>query len=449
MSQTQRTDPAAVWTGFAEARPRSAELSERASGSLVAGVNHNIRATRPFPLYFDRADGARKWDVDGNEYVDYSMGSASLLLGHLPKLGADALSGLTGIPATSHENEVEWAELVKSMVPSAERVRFVSSGTEATLLALRIARAYTGRDKVMRFRAHYHGWHDYVMVGYRAPYDGITSSGVPADLAGSMVAATEQPFGQIEAALAQGDVAAVILEPSGASWGTAPLADGLLQFLRDVTREHGTVLIFDEMITGFRWAPGGVQEREGIVPDMTTLGKILTGGLPGGAVAGRHDIMEMLRPGRPPEEPYAFHFGTFNGHPITAALGLATLREVATGRPGAAAERHAADLRSALGELLEATGIRGFAYGESSTFHVNLVPAGAPEGEPDLEGLVSIPAEIIERLQVELRSRGVDLMSYNGGVASASHGPDELDRAVSAFEGAFTELRDSGLVATR
>ena len=438
------------WGRFPEGRQRSAALFERASQSLVSGVNHNGRYTEPFPLYFARGEGAVKWDVDGNEYVDYQLGNAALLLGHRPDV-ADAAARLVGISSASHENEIEWAELVTSIVPSAEKVRFVASGTEATFLAMRLARAYTGRTKVLRFRGHYHGWHDYGMLGYRPPYDSCVSAGVPDAVADTVVVASEDSFEDVEAALATGDIAAVILEPSGASWGCVPLATGLLEFLRRVTLEHGVVLIFDEMITGFRFAPGGVQERDNVLPDLTALGKILTGGLPGGAVAGKAEILDLLRPRRPRDEPYAFHWGTFNGHPISAAVGIATLQEVATGAPGAAADRYAAAVRSALDELLESVGIQGFAYGESSTFHVYLASAGQPSSDdpPDRDALLAIPPVIIDTLHRELRMRGVDLISYNGGITSAVHGQRELDITVAAFDEAFRVLRDAGLVATR
>jgi glutamate-1-semialdehyde 2,1-aminomutase len=433
---------------YVAARQRSAQLFERASQAFVAGVNHNLRYTPPATLFFARGEGPAKWDVDGNEYVDYSMASAALLLGHRP-LQVDAAE-LVGIPAASHENEIEWAELVKSLVPSAEKVRFVASGTESTLLALRLARASTGRPKIVRFHRHYHGWHDSVMFGLRPPFDAPASAGVPGELAGTMCAVDERVFADVEALVAAGDVAAVIVEPSGASYGTVPLVDGLLPRLRDLTQRHGTLLIFDEMITGFRVAPGGVQEREGVIPDLTTLGKILTGGFPGGAVVGADAVLEALHPRTQQTGNHAMHWGTFNGHPVTAAVGKQTLQEVATGKPGAAAEAHAVALRAGLAELVESLGIHGTVYGESSWFHLYLAGPGQemPEGVPSPELLTSMAPALVEALHLESRRRGIDLMSYNGGVASAAHGARELDIALGAFEGVLRTLRDTGLVAS-
>jgi glutamate-1-semialdehyde 2,1-aminomutase len=442
------------WAQYEANREMSRDLFQRARDVLVAGVNHNIRFTPPFPLYFQRGDGAYKWDVDGNRYVDYALGSASLLLGHQPRELAETIrEGVVGVPAGSHKNEIEWAEAVKALVPSAEKVRFVSSGSEATSLAIRLARTFTGRSRFARFPGHYHGWHDQFMIGNSPPFDAAKTGGIPQPIRETVVV-VDQDERSIEAALAKGDVAAVILEPSGANWGTVPLREGLLAYLRDVTRKYGSVLIFDEMITGFRFSPGGAQAREGIVPDLTTLGKILTGGLPGGAVAGRGEIMDLLSPGRPASEPYVFHYGTFNGHPITAAVGLRTLREVASGQPTKDAEAYAAALRSAISEVIDALSIRGHVYGPSSTFHVYLAAAGssdevpAPYSRAEAERLLSIPKEIIEALHRELRLRGVDLMSYNGGVTSAAHGDTELQYTRAAFEGALVELREQGLLGT-
>ncbi len=449
-AQTTSAVAAPECASYAAARQRSARLFERASRALVAGVNHNLRHTPPLTLYFARGEGSRKWDVDGNEYVDYAMGSASLLLGHRPDQLVEAATHSVGVPAGSHENEVAWAEVIKSLVPCAEKVRFVSSGTEATLLALRLARASTGRSKVVRFHRHYHGWHDDAMFGFREPYDGSASAGVPAEAGASVCAVGDHAFEDVEALVAAGDVAAVIVEPSGASYGTVPLPQDLLPRLRELTRRHGTVLIFDEMITGFRVAPGGAQERDGVIPDLTTLGKILTGGLPGGAVVGAGAVLELLHPQPQSSRPHAFHWGTFNGHPVTAALGTLTLREVATRKPGAAADQHAEALREGLSEVIGSLGIRGLVYGTSSMFHVYLAPPGEDmpsEGLPSGEILTSMAPELVQMLHLELRRRGVDLMSYNGGVASSAHGPRELEIALEAFEGALGALKDARLVA--
>ena len=300
--------------------PRSAALHERASRTLAGGIPHEIYAQAPHPPYIVRAQGASKWDADGRELVDLWMGHGALLLGHLPAEVVEALdrqlrngTHLGGC----HESAVHWAELISELVPSAERVRFVASGTEATLLAIRLARAHTGRSRVIRIEGHFHGWHDAVVPAGRLG----ARSGVSRGTAREVLVARSPEAVEIEPLLRFGDVGAVILEPGGGSSGAVPVRREALERLRDLTRELGAVLIFDEVVSGFRSAPGGVQALTGVVPDLTTLAKIMAGGLPGGAVAGRESIMAhftevsdgAVHPGE------VLHSGTFNASPLAAA----------------------------------------------------------------------------------------------------------------------------------
>lgn len=440
---------------YAEGRAGSARLHARARAHAPGGVHHNLRAAAPFPLFFVRGDGPYKWDADGNRYLCYAMGQGSQLLGYAHPAVVEAVSrhAAFGIPGGSHELEVEWARIVGELIPSAERTRFLASGTEATMLALRLARAHTGRSTVVRIEGHYNGWHDYGLLGYREPFDQPASAGIP-DAVLSTVRAIPStlPAEALDGVLA--GAAAVILEPSGASWGTVPIETQFLAALRAATRRHGTVLIFDEVITAFRWSPGGIQALTGITPDLTSMGKILTGGLPGGAVGGRAEIMDLLQPGKPVSDGYVLHHGTFNGHPLPAAAGIATLTEAASGEAQARADAHAAALRTGLAAVLEEQGIAGFAYGASSVFHLYLQSPGAPvradlaPGDVTPEMYLGMPRPLISALHRELRRRGVDLFSYNGGMASAAHGEAQLDEALTAFEGALRALAASGTVAT-
>ncbi|HEY2715055.1 MAG TPA: aminotransferase class III-fold pyridoxal phosphate-dependent enzyme [Solirubrobacterales bacterium] len=450
-----QTDRAAA---FAPTRGGSKELFDRATAVIPAGVNHALRFHQPFPLYYSRGDGALKYDVDGNSYVDYHLASASLLLGHDPAPVRDALAEAVQsgwAPSVCHDLEVRWAELVAELIPCAELTRFVASGTESTFLAARIVRAHTGRSKIIRLAGHYHGWNDFFMVGLKPPFDQVQSAGVLEDVLAHTITVPSGDREALRSALEGGDVAAVFVEPSGGAWSTVPLSVAEIEAIAEETRAAEALLVFDEMITGFRWAPGGAQERFGVTPDLTTLGKILTGGLPGGAVTGRAEVMERLRPGPGVEDGYVFHFGTFNGHPFPAAAGSATLEIAADGAPQRAAEDHAVALRAAIQEQIAELGIDGFVYGESSTFHIYLRSPDSPAAQPaTLEGtsdeeLLSIPATIVGALQIELRTRGVDLMSYTGGVTSAAHGEAELARAGEAFGGALRSLRDDRLIATR
>jgi glutamate-1-semialdehyde 2,1-aminomutase len=442
---------------YTDQRERSQDLFTRASVLAPAGVHHNLRSSAPFPLFYERGEGAYKWDADGNRYLCYAMGQGSQILGfsHPAVVEAITAHAAYGIPGGSHELEIEWAAIVGELLPSAERTRFLASGTEATMLAHRLARAYTGRSTVVRIQGHYNGWHDYGLIGYRAPFDEAASAGIPAEVLSTVkVIPSSLSLDELDAVFAGGDIAGVILEPSGASWGTVPLATQFLADLREVTSRHGSVLIFDEVITAFRWAPGGIQSLTGITPDLTTLGKILTGGLPGGGLAGAREIVDLLEPGKLPRDGYVLHHGTFNGHPLPAAAGIATLREAASGEPQKAADAHVAALRSGLRSIVEDLSIAGFVYGEASVFHLYLQAPG-PDVVADVspatvtaETYLGMPQPLIAALHREVRRRGVDLFSYNGGMASGAHGDAELDLALTAFEGALRALVDSGAVAT-
>jgi glutamate-1-semialdehyde 2,1-aminomutase len=325
---------------YAAERPQSCEFYERARRVVAGGVAHDYRHFVPVPLYIVKARGAHKWDVDGNEYIDFTMGNAALLLGHADPevLEAVAQACANGTHfGHDHPLQIEWAECICRLIPSAERVRFVNSGTEASTLAFRIARGFTGRSKIVRFEGHFHGWHDEVMHGFQPPYDADGSLGIPASARSNMVTL---PAGDLQrvADLLQEDkgIAAMIVEPSGGSWGRIPLEPQFLRGLRELTQKFGVLLIFDEVITGFRWSPGGAQQRFDIKPDLTSLAKIVAGGMPGGAVGGQAEIMKVFDfTGDPRHDRFGRvgHQGTFNASPPSAAAGLVTLRRVATGEP--------------------------------------------------------------------------------------------------------------------
>ena len=256
-------------------------------------MTHDTRYLTPFPLYMTHGSGPLKWDVDGNEYVDYVSGHGALILGHShPEIAAAVTRQITRGThlGANTEEEMRWARAIKRLMPSVEKIRFHSSGTEATLMALRLARAYTSRDKVVKFREHFHGWQDYMVTTGDRPVPGVPEA------TSSSVIVLPSDISTVERTLANdGDVAAVILEPMGAHFGQMPLmVPGFLEELREVTRRHGVLLIMDEVVTGFRVAPGGAQGRFGIDPDLTTMAKIVAGGLPGGVVGGKADIIDMI-----------------------------------------------------------------------------------------------------------------------------------------------------------
>src|SRR5262249_48263130 len=283
--------------------PASRKLHEQAKGLFPNGVTHDLRHLEPFPVYVERAEGAWKWDVDGHRLIDFWCGHGSILLGHSHPAVVVAVQrqmGRATHPGACHELGVEWGRWVQRLVPSAERLRFVSSGTEATLMALRLARIFTGKPRVLKFAGHFHGWNDFVTPGADPPYDGSPVPGIPREVAANTVIVPPNDPAAVERALeTDPDIGCVILEPTGGHWGAVPVRGDFLRALRELTAKRGRLLIFDEVISGFRVSPGGAQAHYGVTPDLTTLAKILAGGLPGGCVAGRADVLAALefRPG--------------------------------------------------------------------------------------------------------------------------------------------------------
>ena len=364
---------------YQDEHPHSRSLYERALQVFPSGVTHDSRFLQPFPPYVGRAQGATKWDVDGHDTIDYLMGHGALILGHqYPDVVAavhDQLDKGTHFGAC-HELEVQWGEKVISLVPSAERVRFTSSGTEATLMAIRLARAYTGKRKIVRFFGHYHGWHDAMAIGVFPPFDLPNSGGIPEGFLDTTIALPPDDLQPVEELLQRDpDVAGVILEPSGGFSGAFPVTAEYLQTLRRITAEHGVVLIFDEVITGFRFSPGGAQTLYGVTPDLSCFAKILAGGLPGGAVAGKREIMEYLELREDPEwnrKRRILHPGTFNANPLSAAAGVATLSIIEKAAVTLKADQNAEAIRDGLNAVIDRHGIQWCAHGEHSIVHLLL-----------------------------------------------------------------------------
>src|SRR3981189_2344843 len=324
---------------YVAALPASRALYERARRLFPDAVTHDNRRMQPFPLYVERADGAYKWDVDGHRYVDYWMGHGALLLGHNPRQVAEAVreQALRGTHyGACHPKEVEWGEWVRRLVPSAERVRFTASGTEATHMAVRLAGAFTGKRHVVKFAGHFHGWHEGLEVGVRPPYEAEPEAGQLPEVVDLVTVLSPNDIVAVRERLAAGDVAVVLIEPTGGPFGSVPTPASFLAALREETRRAGALLIFDEVVTGFRVAPGGAPEKLGIQPDLTTAAKILSGGLPRGPCAGRADVMGYLSTKSDPAEnrrAKIAHAGTFNANPLSAAAGGAM---AATARDGPA-----------------------------------------------------------------------------------------------------------------
>ena len=443
---------------FITLHSRSAELAGEARQIFPGGVTHDIRHFEPFGLYVDRAEGARKWDVDGNEIIDYVMGHGALLLGHAHPTLTEAVKGQIARGThygASHTLEIAWARAIQSLLPSAERVRFVSSGTEATMMAVRLARAFSGRSRLLKLRHHFHGWNDTISAGGPSARDSYGSVGVPPEWAGSIEIFDQHDLEAIGAALARRDFAAVILEPTGYSWGTGPLDPAVPAFLRDRTRETGTILIFDEVITGFRASMGGAQARLQIQPDLTTLAKIVAGGLPGGVVAGRADLLDQIAidPDRPPSKRVG-HPGTFNANPLSAVAGAAMLAEVATGVPNETADARAAQLTRGMNAVIRRAEVPGAAYRDASMVHLLLghevdPPLGDQYWNWGAAGpgarVPHTPTRVVWPFSRAMLNHGVDLI-HMGAMVSAVHSEADVEATLEAFEASLADLRAEAIL---
>jgi len=450
----QRAVKGQIWEMYRRANPTSERLAARARQAVPGGITHDVRHLKPFGVYVERAHGTRKWAADGQELVDYWMGHGSLILGHGHPRILEAIQAQLGRGThygACHELEVRWAELVKQLVPSAERVRFTMSGTEATHLALRLARAYTDKPNVVKLEGHFHGWHDYVMAGVKPPYDVPMSAGVPRETLGQVLLCPPNDLVAVEAVLSsRNDVAAIILEPGGGNSGILPMDVAYLRGLRELATRSGVILIFDEVITGFRYAPGGVQAAVGVIPDITTLAKILAGGLPGGAVVGKAAILDLLAFGPDPawnRKRRVAQAGTYNANPLSAAAGIAMLEMVADGKVQEQAARAASELRTGLSEAWRRLGVPGRVYGNSSTYSYTLESNLTSQAQFDAASHGALQttanADAYHALRCALILNGVDTCNIHGWV-SALHGEEDVQRTVQGFEKALIMLQEDG-----
>ena len=396
--------------------------------------------------------GPYKYDVAGNQIIDYVSGNGSLIMGHSPPEVTEAVVTQarrgTNIGA-AHVHEILYAEAIIHLMPSLERVRFTCTGTEATMLAVRLARAYANKTKLVKFNEHFHGWHDYV-----TPESGQSYGGVPKEVVDTVIVAPVDAA-SLERILAKDhNIAAVIVESHGAHYGTFPLRNPqFLHDIREITQRHGVVFIMDEVVTGFRLSPGGAQVLWDIEPDLTTMAKIMAGGQPGGAVGGKADIMEMLgfrdEPAWDDGERVA-HAGSFNAQPVTAAAGIATLDAIVTGgvleRADAAAQR----LKDGLNEALERNEVTGHSHGISSIVHVNLGADCHCDRNmctmPYEEIYRTMPNEKVDALRRAMLVHGVEMMEGRTFFVTSAHDQGVVDRTVEAFSESLKDLRREGVL---
>jgi glutamate-1-semialdehyde 2,1-aminomutase len=425
---------------------RSHDLFEAAQYHIPGGVNSPVRAFKGVggdPVFFKRASGAHLFDEDGKRYIDFVGSWGPMIIGHANPVVLEAVSktaqdGLSfGAPT---ELEIRMADRICELVPSIEMVRMVNSGTEATMSAIRLARGFTGRDKIVKFEGCYHGHADSLLVkaGSGALTLGVpTSPGVPAALAELTITLTYNDIEQVKSVFADigKDIACVIVEPVAGNMNCVPPVDGFLQCLREVCDEHGSVLIFDEVMTGFRVALGGAQAHYSVKPDLTTLGKVIGGGMPVGAFGGRRDIMQHIAPLGP-----VYQAGTLSGNPVAMAAGLATLNKIA--KPGffemltektrhfvegmqAAADKHAISMTTN-----QVGGMFGLFFTE----------------EKSVGNFQQVSACDVERFKAffhGMLEHGVYLApsAYEAGFVSAKHTDEDMEYTFAAADKVFAQLR--------
>ena len=420
------------------------DLFERAQKVIPGGVNSPVRAFRAVggtPIFFERAAGAHLWDTDGRRYIDYVGSWGPMVAGHthpavvsaVHAAAARALSFGAPTPPETH-----LAELLCQLVPSLERVRLVSSGTEATMTAIRIARGYTGRKLIVKFEGCYHGHADSLLV--KAGSGALTfghpsSAGVPEETAAQTVVLDYNDAAQVRSLFDRRgkEIAGVIVEPVAGNMNLVLPAHGFLEALREECTRHGSLLILDEVMTGFRVALGGAQARFGIKPDLTTLGKVAGGGLPLGAVGGRRDFMEKLAPLGP-----VYQAGTLSGNPLAVAAGLATLQLVV--QPGFL-ERIEATTTRLVTALAEEAGKAGVTFSSQSIGSMfGLYFRAAPP--KSFAEVMQCDRERFNRFFHAMLGQGVYLApsAYEAGFVSSAHGEQEIEATLAAARAAFKRL---------
>jgi glutamate-1-semialdehyde 2,1-aminomutase len=422
----------------------SERLFALAQQYIPGGVNSPVRSFRAVegtPPFIARGQGSRVWDVDGNEFIDYVCSWGPLALGHAHPAVVEALKAAAengtsfGAPT---EGEVELAQIICEALPSVNSVRLVSSGTEACMSAIRLARAYTGRSKIIKFAGCYHGHADGLLVraGSGAMTHGVpTSAGVPDSYAQETLVADYNDLASVERFFEEypEDLAGIIVEPVAGNMGVVPPADGFLEGLRRLTREHGASLIFDEVITGFRVAYGGAQTLYGVTPDITCLGKIIGGGLPVGAYGGRREIMEQVAPLGP-----MYQAGTLSGNPLAVTAGITTLKELQ--KPGTyeGLDALARRLTDGVAGVFRQTEIPGSINRVQSMF-TGFFTAGPVAALAQVEGS---DAGRYGRYFHAMLERGVYFApsQFEAGFVSTAHTEEDIDRTIEAAEAALRDL---------
>jgi glutamate-1-semialdehyde 2,1-aminomutase len=435
---------------YRQRTPLSEDLFRRSKEVMPGGVSHNIHYFPPYPFYLKKAKGSKIWDVDGNEYVDLWMGHFTHILGHHPDVIVEAIErqAKEGIHwGIVFEKQVEWAELIRDLVPCAEMVRFCCSGTEATMYAVRVARAHTRKNIILKVAGGWHGGNSDLTLGIKMPYEKEESLGLLPDLKRYTKTI---PFNDLSGTLKRiqqnkKDLAGIILEPVSGEGGFIPATIEYLKMLRSETEKLGALLIFDEVITGFRVALGGAQERLGIVPDLTTLGKIVGGGFPVGALVGKREILEKTSPEIKGNkwEKILIGGGTFSSHPFTSAAGLAMLQYLKDNSEEVYPflEANGEKVRKGVQEAFHREELEAKVTGVGSLFQTHFpLKKGVTLNSPhSIQQFTDIEKREVE-FRIRMLNKGVYVM-HGGGSLSIGHSEGDIVKIIEAARDVAREMK--------
>jgi glutamate-1-semialdehyde 2,1-aminomutase len=435
---------------YRQRTPLSENLFKRSKEVMPGAVSHNVHYFPPYPFYLKKAKGSKIWDVDGNEYVDLWMGHYTHILGHHPDVIVEAIErqAKEGIHwGIVFEKQVEWAELIRDLVPCAEMVRFCCSGTEATMYAVRVARAYTRKNTILKIAGGWHGGNSDLTLGIKMPYEKEESLGLLPDLKRYVKAI---PFNDLSGSLKliqqkKKDLAGIILEPVSGEGGFIPATIEYLKMLRSETEKLGALLIFDEVISGFRVALGGAQERLGIIPDLTTLGKIMGGGFPVGALVGKREILEKTSPEIKGNkwEKILIGGGTFSSHPFTAAAGLAMLQYLKDHSEEVYPflEANGEKVRKGIQKALDEQGLNAVVTGMGSLFQTHFpLQKGVTLNSPhSIHQLTNLEKKEVE-FRIRMLNKGVFVM-HGGGGLSIVHSDGDIEKIIEAAREVAREMK--------